>query len=72
MAEQNTPTEVGPLFAGNEIVQKEPEKIWDNNDSDPANETKWMAFFSHHEAEISASEEGFIAEYKRRRDIANG
>ena len=72
MAEQSTPPDVGPLFARNEIVQKEPDQIWDENDSDPANETKWLAYFTQQEAQITASEGGFIAEYKRRRDKANG
>jgi hypothetical protein len=71
MTGKTKPTEVGPLFAVTEIAEKEPEKIWDENDSDPANEARWLAYFSQHEAEMTASEEEFISEYKRRRDLAN-
>ena len=61
---------VGPLFAGAEIVEKEPEKIWDDNDEDPANEKRWLTYHARHEASITASETEYVTEYKRRRDAA--
>jgi hypothetical protein len=72
MTQQSKPTEVGPLFAGTEVVEKEPEVIWDDNDENPADEARWLSYFSAHEASITAAEEKFIAEYKRRRELASG
>ncbi len=66
------PIEVGPLFAAVEIVEKAPETIWDDNDENPANEDRWLAYHSRHKDSIAASEAQFIAEYKRRRDLAEG
>jgi hypothetical protein len=60
---------VGPLFACLGIGNQEPETIWDDNDADPANEAKWLAFFDSNEVAIAASESAFLAEYRRRREI---
>jgi hypothetical protein len=58
---------VGPLFAEGTIVQSEPEKIWDENNDNPAAEEGWLAYFSQNRAELSAAEVAFITEYDRRR-----
>lgn len=69
MDEQSKPATVGPLFAVTEIAEKEPEKIWDENDSDPANEGRWLTYHTEHEAAMTAAENEFIAEYTRRRAL---
>ena len=62
--------DIGALFAEEIIGRKEPEVVWDNNDEHPANEQRWLAFFDKNEQAVTAAEEDYISEYRRRRALA--
>jgi hypothetical protein len=67
MSKESRATDIGPLFADELVANQEPAVIWDDNNDDPADEQQWLKWFATNNADISASEAEFVAEYDRRR-----